>query len=226
MSPPLVVDIDGTLTRPGATGSPAPIDPRVFEPLYDWDGQIVLATGKAFPFPVALGQFIGIGRRVIAETGGIVCVDTTLEVLADGAAARAVAEEMTDRGYPPAAGDLNLINRWRETEVAFKRVAPLEELREVATARGLHVIDSGFAYHVKDPSVSKGRGLDRVAELIDLNLDEAVAVGDSINDTSVFERVGHAVAVQDADPDAKAAADLVIDGRAADGFLAVLEQVR
>ncbi len=226
MPPPLVLDIDGTLTRADATTSPAPIDSRVFDPLRTWPAPIVLATGKAFPMPIALCQFIGLDRCVIAETGGIVCVDTTLEVLGDGAAARSVAEEMAARGHPPAAGDLNLINRWRETEVAFKRVTPLNELEVVAGNHELDVVDTGYAYHVKDPRVSKGRALERAAELLDIPCTDFVAIGDSVNDVSIFKRVGHAVALANADADAKAAADHVSRDGYADGTLAVLDAVR
>jgi len=47
MTAPIVLDIDGTLTR--ADGEPG-IDPRVFEPLRTWPEPVVVATGKAFPF--------------------------------------------------------------------------------------------------------------------------------------------------------------------------------
>ena len=67
MVPPLAVDIDGTLTRPDTS-----IDPRVINPLRDWDDPVVVATGKAFPYPVALCAFLGVPANVVAENGGVV----------------------------------------------------------------------------------------------------------------------------------------------------------
>ncbi|MES3516703.1 MAG: HAD hydrolase family protein, partial [Natronomonas sp.] len=69
MLPPLAADIDGTLTR--GDGS---IDPRTFDPLraYAAEAPVVIATGKSFPFPVGLCEFVGIPIRVIAENGGVV----------------------------------------------------------------------------------------------------------------------------------------------------------
>lgn len=225
MPRPLVLDIDGTLTRADTDRSPAPVDPRMCARLDDWKAPVIFATGKAFPMPVALCEFIGLDRRIIAETGGVVCVGEELDFLGDGTAARVVAEEMTDRGHPPSPGGLNLINRWRETEVAFKLDAPLELLKEVAERHGLHVVDTGYAYHVKDPSVSKGLALERVASLLDRDLSTFVAIGDSVNDVSLFERVGRAIAVANADHVTQAAADEVTTSGYADGVLEMLESL-
>ena len=50
-TPPLALDIDGTLTD--SAGS---LDPRVFEYLPVWDARVVVATGKAVPYPVSIGH--------------------------------------------------------------------------------------------------------------------------------------------------------------------------
>ncbi|MFB6132796.1 MAG: HAD hydrolase family protein, partial [Halanaeroarchaeum sp.] len=87
MVPPLAVDIDGTLSRPDRS-----IDPRVIDTLSAWEAPVVIATGKALPFPVALAQFVGIEERVIAENGGIALAGDALFVNGDREAADAVAE--------------------------------------------------------------------------------------------------------------------------------------
>ncbi len=226
MVSPIVVDIDGTLTRPNVDVSPAPIDPRVFDPLYRWPDTVILATGKAFPFPVALGQFIGLERTVIAENGGLACVGNELNQIGDGAAARAVEEAMADRGHPSTVDQLGFINRWRETEVAFTRDVPFDVLDEVATEHGLHVVDTGYAYHVKDATVTKGRALEWVVDQLDRPIKSFVAIGDSINDVSLFDRVGTSFAVANADGDARAAADHVTVAGYAPGLIEALEQIR
>ncbi len=93
MVPPLVLDIDGTLTT--ADGR---IDGRVFELLPDWEAPVVFATGKAFPYPVALANFLGLPARVIAENGGVVHVDDETQILGDPTTARAVVETFLERG--------------------------------------------------------------------------------------------------------------------------------
>ncbi|EMA35322.1 HAD-IIB family hydrolase [Halobiforma nitratireducens] len=220
--PPLVLDIDGTLTRPDGWG----IDPRVFDPLRKWDAPVVVATGKAFPYPVSLCHFVGIPELVVAENGGVVYTGDDVFFTADREAAQAVAEEYRAAGYDLGWGDEDTVNRWRETEIAVSLDQPVEPLREIAADYGLEVIDTGYAFHVKDAEPNKGDGIERIAAHVGFDLADAVAVGDSINDVSTFERVGRSFAVANADEAATTAADELLEDAHADGTLAVLERVR
>ncbi len=221
-APPLALDIDGTLTRPDGWG----IDPRIFDALRDWEGPIVLATGKAFPYPVALCHFIGIPERVVAENGGIVYTGETVHTTADPATAKAVIDDYRAAGYGTGWDGEDTVNRWRETEVAVERSQPDAPLREIAADYGLEVIDTGYAYHVVQPKTNKGDGVRRLARALDFSLEACIAIGDSINDVSTFEVVGHSFAVANADEAATDAADEVLEGAHADGTLSVLERVR
>src|SRR6056297_3443020 len=95
-TPPLVVDIDGTLTDESRA-----VDPRVFPVLRAWPERVVIATGKAMPYPIALCEFLGIDRTVIAENGGVVFVQSTdsLRLEGDHEAALAVADEYRELGH-------------------------------------------------------------------------------------------------------------------------------
>jgi phosphoglycolate phosphatase (TIGR01487 family) len=214
MTPPLAVDIDGTLSREDQS-----IDVRVFDALRNWEAPVVVATGKAAPYPVALCQFVGLPPVAIAENGGVAVTRETFHYLGDPAAAEAVATAFRERGFDLGWEGVDLVNRWRETELAVSHEAPLDELRELARAEGLAVVDTGYAYHVKSADVSKGRALERVAADLGRDADEFLAVGDSENDVSMFEAVGRSVAVANADEAARDAADDVTEGRFGDGFL-------
>ena len=222
MVPPLALDIDGTLTTP--TGR---IDPRVFELLPAWDAPIAFATGKAFPYPVALAHFLGREETVIAENGGVAYADGETTVVGDPDAARAVVEAFRERGGQVGWGDGDTVNRWRETEVALSPDADEALLREVAAAvDGVEVVDTGYAYHVKSTGVSKGRALGVVADALGLATDDFVAVGDSENDVSTFGVAGESYAVANADAAAREAADEVVAEGYMDGTTAVLASLR
>lgn len=220
MSRPIVVDIDGTMSRADRS-----IEGRVIDALRDWEAPVVVATGKAFPYPVALCDFVGIPVRVIAENGGVVCTDDALEVHGAREAARRAADRIREAGYDLGWDDSDLANRWRETEIAVAPSVPREVVDEAAEAEGLEVIDSGFAYHVKSADVSKGKALRTLAALLGVEVADFAAIGDSENDVSTFEVVGSSYAVANADDRALDAADAVTDGSYADGLLEALAEI-
>jgi len=221
-APPLVVDIDGTLTDDRRR-----VDPGVFPVLRTWPSEVVVATGKATPYPVALCDFVGIGHLVIAENGGVVLTerggDTDLQIRGDREAAEAVAAEYRARGYDLGWGSADLVNRWRETELAVSTDRPLEPLREIAADHGLVVLDTGFAYHVTSPEVDKGTGLRAVADAVGRDVDEFAAVGDSENDAPAFAVAGRSVAVANADDAARRAADHVTAADYSEGFFEAVQ---
>jgi phosphoglycolate phosphatase (TIGR01487 family) len=219
-APPLAVDIDGTLTDDRRT-----VDPRPMAVLQDWPAPVAIATGKSFPYPVALCEFFGLEQTVIAENGGVVLAgrEGSVHFEGDPDAARAAAADLEAAGQDLGWGEADLVNRWRETEVAVSRDVPKPAVEAAATEHGLIVLDTGFAYHVTSPDVSKGRGLARLATELGREVGDFVAVGDSENDAPMFERVDRAVAVANADEAAKAAADHVTDAANADGFLEAVE---
>ncbi|WP_254535346.1 phosphoglycolate phosphatase [Halomarina litorea] len=223
MTPPLAVDIDGTLTD-----SNRALDPRVLDPIREWPEPVVVATGKALPYPVGLCEFLGIPVRVIAENGGAVYLadDDELEFHGDREAAQRVVEEYRELGHEVGYGKVDFTNRWRETELAVNLDQPLEPLKELAAAHGMHVFDTGYAYHVTSPGVDKGEGLRAVCDRLGVGIEEFAVVGDSENDAAAFELAGTAVAVANADETAKAAADHVTEGSYGDGFLEALDSLR
>ena len=221
MVPPLALDIDGTLTTRDDR-----IDPRVFEVVPAWDAPVVVATGKSFPYPVALCHFLGIPERVVAENGGVVCADGQVSFQGDRDRAEQAAETFRARGGDLGWDDADTTNRWRETELAARIDADETLLREVADEFGLEVVDTGYAYHLKTPGVEKGDGLAAVAETLGVDAGSFVAIGDSENDVSLFETAGESYAVANADDRAKAAADTVVAGSYFDGTRSVLESLR
>jgi phosphoglycolate phosphatase (TIGR01487 family) len=221
-APPIAVDIDGTLTRADGRG----IDPAVFAALREWPAPVVIATGKAFPYPVALSEFIGLDPRVVAENGGVAVAGDEVRLTGDPEAIERVSAALREAGIGLGWGDANFANRWRRTELAVRNDRPLDRLTDIAGEHGLDVVDSGYAYHVKSPDVTKGRGLAALAESLGVGPDAFAAIGDAANDVPMFDVAGVAIAVGNAADAAVEAADRQVAETHADGLLAALETLR
>ncbi|MFB6176719.1 MAG: HAD-IIB family hydrolase [Halobaculum sp.] len=219
--PPLALDIDGTLTD----GDGA-VDPRIFRVLPDWPAPVVLATGKAFPYPVALCHFLGMPMTVIAENGGVTLAEDTIQYEGDPERVRQAVDAFRERGGNLGWEDADTVNRWRETEVAARLTADENLLAEVADEFGLELLDTGYAYHLKSPDATKGRALERLCGILDLDPGSFLAIGDSENDVSTFAVAGQSYAVANADDAAREAADEVLDEGYAEGTLSLLETIR
>jgi len=214
VTPPLVVDIDGTLSRADRS-----LDGRVLDALRDWDAPVVVATGKATPYPVGLCHFAGLPPRAVAENGGVALTEDSFHYVGDPDATERVAAAFAERGFDDGWTGADYVNRWRETELAVSHDAPREELDALADEFDLDVVDTGFAYHVTDADVSKGAALECVAADLGLEPADFLAVGDSENDVSTFRVAGRAVAVANADAAAREAADETTEASYGAGFL-------
>ncbi|MEV7913342.1 HAD family hydrolase [Streptomyces griseus] len=73
--------------------------------------------------------------------------------------------------------------------------------------------------------VDKGTGLALVAELLEIGAERTIAFGDMPNDLPMFAGSGHRVAMGNAHPELRAAADEVTLSNAEDGVAVVLERL-
>jgi phosphoglycolate phosphatase (TIGR01487 family) len=219
---PLILDIDGTITSPEDWR----LDPRIIAPIRSWDGPVIFATGKAFPYPVMLCRFIGTNEYVVAENGGVVYDGNSMQKTTDSTTPFHVAQRYVDAGYELGPASISMANQWRETEVLVDTDQPLQPLRDIIETHDVELIDTGFAYHIKDPTVMKGDGIEILADGLGFDPRSAIAIGDSINDVSVFDIVGESFAVGNADSNAREAADHVIDDEQAEGTITILNEMR
>ncbi len=89
---------------------------------------------------------------------------------------------------------------------------------------GYHVVVyEDFGCEITHRDCNKAEGLEEVAELLDIRLEEIMAVGDNENDLEILRRAGIGAAVGNATREAKAAADYVCTAKNTEG---VVEAIR
>lgn len=81
-----------------------------------------------------------------------------------------------------------------------------------------------FLYAIRNPAgVTKASGLAEVCRVLGIGMEQAVAVGDSLNDLAMIKEAGLGVAMGNAQEAVKQAADEVVAGNEEDG---VAEAIR
>ncbi len=222
----VVTDLDGTIT--GGDRSVHLKSVRYLRALQRRGIPVGIATGNTLYYTRSAATLLGLEGPLIAENGGVIEVDGRKEVLADEDRVSVVREAYETlreelgvrRTEPPGL---------RHTEVAIYRDVPVERVREVLREHGydeeVEVVDTGFAYHLKLRGVDKGKGLLRACELLDVDPDDVVALGDGDNDAPMLREAGLGVAPANASRKAKKAADVVLDADDGEGVAEFLREL-
>lgn len=200
----VVADIDGTLTDMRRRISTDAIVAIRQLPI-----PVVLASGNVICFMRAASKLVGASDAMIGENGGVIQVgyDSKPLVLADIEECKR-ATAVLQKHFP----DLEQLDaRYRMSELAFRRTIDVGKAREVLEKAypSLEIVDTRFALHLKHKSVNKGTGLVEVARTMGLKTEDFAALGDSENDLHMFRVAGMGLAVGNATPEVKAAADYV-----------------
>lgn len=102
----------------------------------------------------------------------------------------------------------------------------LLEVLEVAGLDGFHATTSGAPFlEVAGAGVTKATGVARLCELLDVDPDHVLALGDAKNDVELLAWAGLGVAMGNAVPEAKAVAAWVTAPNDRDGVALAIEQV-
>jgi Cof subfamily protein (haloacid dehalogenase superfamily) len=77
---------------------------------------------------------------------------------------------------------------------------------------------------ITHPLANKGVALSQFAELLAIPLEEIAVIGDGYNDIAMFERSGLSIAMGNAKPEVRQAADFVTDSNGKDGFANAIDR--
>lgn len=223
----VAVDIDGTLTDERKRLNLDAVE--ALRALEDHGIPVVLATGNVRPVTYGLWRFLGLTAPFCCENGGVLWSpnDTDPVLRATKDEAQAAAQWLAERlpGLNPSG---IASNRWRESEWCLRPGEDLEAIRSFLSDSpwsNLSVIRTGFAIHLMDPVLSKGAGLEALAQQHGWSLDGLLAVGDAPNDLSMFEVARWSVAVGGAFSEVAAAASVVSPHPHGDTFKPLVDAI-
>ncbi|HUS77937.1 MAG TPA: phosphoglycolate phosphatase [Patescibacteria group bacterium] len=211
----LATDVDGTLTSRDQGISLLAI--RTIRELEERGVPVILASARPYPILNILREYIGCSGAIVCENGGHVEYGGEERVIGDRGDGLRFHERL--RQLHGERVEEAWTNAYNVVDVALARSIPSEDVRTaLIDYPSLKLLDSGFYYHVMPADVDKGRGLRAAAEMMGLEVEEIVAIGDSEVDIELLEVAGYGVAVADASEDLKKVADRVTEKPDGEGF--------
>jgi hydroxymethylpyrimidine pyrophosphatase-like HAD family hydrolase len=208
----VALDFDGTI----AHDSECP--PNVIDGLRRLKAtgrKVLLVTGRELPELLDIFKPIEIFDRVVAENGALLYRPQTGErvELGDPPPPKLV-ELLRARGVPLSVG-ASIIATVEPHETVV-----LETIRELGLERP--VIFNKGAVMILPPGINKASGLKHALQELGLSARNLVAGGDAENDHALLDSAEYSVAVANAIPSLKEAADRVTRGKRGDGILEVI----
>jgi hydroxymethylpyrimidine pyrophosphatase-like HAD family hydrolase len=194
----LATDYDGTLASQGSVSAEAVQALRRFR---DSGRMLILVTGRELEDLLRIFPETCLFHRVVAENGGLLyCPQTGASKVLGVPPPPEFVRELVRRGVQPLS-----VGRCIVATVTPHESAVLAAIRELGLE--LQVIFNKGAVMVLPAGVNKATGLAAALEELRLSLRNVVAIGDAENDHAMLHAAEFGVAVGNALPTLKRAAD-------------------
>ena len=221
----LAVDIDGTITLNGF----GKIHLNALEKLRNLkdDGHhVIFVTGRSSVEAYLLSIFGGLTLLGVGENGG--CI-THGEVMthklignkdecenAFSYLKKNLDEKIKEKPVFP-----------RLTEVVLDRTFDIVNAQKLLDENGFNVglFDSGYAFHINSCGVDKGSGLMEALDMLNADIEDTIALGDSETDVPLFKTVKNNIAVNNSIPELKKIAKIVTTKNSGEGLLEGLSMI-
>ena len=219
------VDIDGTITLNG-NGSIHLEALAKLRSLKDEGHNVILVTGRSSVEGYLLSIFGGLTHMAVGENGGCITYGDKIQhkILGNkGECVHALATiqsrldiEIKEKPVFP-----------RMTEVVLERTFQIEEAKKIVDRENLNVIlsDSGYGYHINSKGVNKGSGFLEAIKILDADLNDVIAIGDSETDVPLFKIVENSIAVSNSTENLKKIAKIVTTKKSGEGVLEGLDSI-
>ena len=221
----LAVDIDGTITLNGF----GKIHLQALEKLRNLknDGHhVIFVTGRSSIEAYFLSIFGGLTLLGVGENGGCITHGEimTHKMIGDknecqnafSYLKKSLDESIKEKPVFP-----------RLTEVVLDRTFDIKNAQVILDEEGFNVglYDSGYAYHINSRGVDKGSGLIKALEMLNADLEDTIALGDSETDVPMFRTVKNNIAVNNSIPELKEIAKIVTTKNSGEGLLEGLSMI-
>ena len=219
------VDIDGTITLNGM-GTIHLGALSKLRSLKDDGHNVILVTGRSSAEGYLLSIFGGLTHLAVGENGGCITFGDKIQhkLLGNkGECVHALATiqskldvEIKEKPVFP-----------RMTEVVLERTFDIEQAQKIIDGDNLNVslTDSGYAYHINSKGINKGSGFLEALKILEADVSDAIAIGDSETDVPLFKVVKNNIAVCNSTENLKQLAKIITTKKSGEGVLEGLDMI-
>jgi phosphoglycolate phosphatase (TIGR01487 family) len=210
------VDIDGTITD---SKSRLEFDAvSEIRRLEENGYPVILTSGRSFYSVAPAAMYIGTCGIVVAENGATIGKHSDITSILGDKRKALKGLKILKRKLADQVKLLPTLPRF--SDIVLDRTFDVKVGNEILKEAGLdvHLLDSGFAYHLINGKVDKGVGLKKAAELLNVDYREIVVIGDGLNDIDMFKVASYSIALANAPKELKEIADYVTSESYGKGF--------
>ena len=217
------VDIDGTIT----TNDMGTIHLQALSKLRSLrdDGHnVILVTGRSSVEGYLLAIFGGLTHLAVGENGGCITFGDKIQHRMLGNKGECIHALATIQSKL----DIEIKEKPvfpRMTEVVLERTFDIDNVQKIIDENNLNVVltDSGYAYHINSKGVDKGFGFMEAIKMLEIDVNDTIAIGDSDTDVPLFKVVKNNIAVANSTENLKKLAKIVTTKKSGEGVLEGLD---
>ena len=219
------IDIDGTITLNGMGQIHLEALSRL-RSLKEEGHNVILVTGRSSAEGYLLSIFGGLTHLAVGENGGCITFGDKIQhklLGNEGECVHALATiqtrldaEIKEKPVFP-----------RMTEIVLERTFEIEQAQKIIDEDNLNVslTDSGYAYHINSKGIDKGSGFLEALKILDVDMNDAIAIGDSETDIPLFKIIKNNIAVSNSTENLKKLAKIITTKKSGEGVLEGLDMM-
>ena len=219
------VDIDGTITLNGM-GSIHLEALSKLRSLKDDGHNVILVTGRSSVEGYLLSLFGGLTHLAVGENGGCITFGDKIQHKLFGNKGECVHALATIQTRLDAEIKEKPVFP-RMTEIVLERTFEIEQAQKIIDENNLNVslTDSGYAYHINSKGVDKGSGFLEALKILEVDMNDAIAIGDSETDVPLFKVIKNNIAVSNSTENLKKLAKIITTKKSGEGVLEGLDMM-
>jgi len=185
---------------------------------------VILVTGRSSVEGYLLAIFGGLTHLAVGENGGCITFGDKIQHRMLGNKGECIHALATIQSKL----DIEIKEKPvfpRMTEVVLERTFDIDSVQKIIDENNLNVVltDSGYAYHINSKGVDKGSGFMESIKMLEIDVNDTIAIGDSDTDVPLFKAVKDNIAVANSTENLKKLAKIVTTKKSGEGVLEGLD---